>query len=142
MIVARKLPWRRILGDIGRPFLAYLVWAALVSVAHVAGAEWLAFPALPISVVAATLGILLSFRNNSAYDRWWEARTLWGGVVNQSRTFARQLLTFLPAAEMLTSSRSTARTSSGTPLSSTCLAVWTVPRLTLNRSAASSWEIA
>jgi putative membrane protein len=99
VIVARKLPWRRILGDIGRPFLAYLVWAALVSVAHVAGAEWLAFPALPISVVAATLGILLSFRNNSAYDRWWEARTLWGGVVNQSRTFARQLLTFLPAAE-------------------------------------------
>jgi putative membrane protein len=78
--------------------LVYMVWAVLVSAVHVAGVEWLSFPSLPISLLAATLGILLGFRNNSGYDRWWEARTLWGGVVNQSRTFARQILTFLPAA--------------------------------------------
>jgi len=78
--------------------VAYTVWAVLVSVAHhIAGIAWISFPSLPISLLAATLGILLGFRNNSGYDRWWEARTLWGGVVNQSRTFARQLLTFLPA---------------------------------------------
>ena len=82
----------------GRPLVAYVVWAALVSAAHLRGVEWLSFPSLPISLLAATLGILLGFRNNSGYDRWWEARTLWGGVVNQSRTFARQVLTFLPAA--------------------------------------------
>ena len=31
------------------------------------------------------LGFLLSFRNNHAYDRWWEARKLWGQLVNDSR---------------------------------------------------------
>ena len=98
MIVARSLSWRRIGHYVGWPMLAYTVWAALVSAAHVAGLTWLSFPSLPISLLAATLGILLAFRNNSGYDRWWEARTLWGGLVNQSRTFARQLLTFLPAA--------------------------------------------
>lgn len=98
MIVARSFSWRRIGHYVGWPMLASIAWATLVSVAPVEGIDWLSFPSLPISLLAATLGILLGFRNNSGYDRWWEARTLWGGVVNQSRTFARQLLTFLPAA--------------------------------------------
>jgi len=39
--------------------------------------------------------VLVSFRNSSAYNRWWEARTLWGGLVNSSRSFARQVLTLI-----------------------------------------------
>jgi ion channel-forming bestrophin family protein len=38
---------------------------------------------------------LLAFRSNQAYDRWWEARTLWGAIVNDSRTLARQLITYV-----------------------------------------------
>ncbi len=53
--------------------------------------------ALPFSI-AATLGgalaIFLGFRNNSAYGRWWEARQLWGGIVNSSRVLARLVVTF------------------------------------------------
>ena len=98
MIVRPTLSWRRILGYTGRALGGYTLLAVVVSVAHVhVGATWLAIPALPVSILAATLGILLSFRNNSGYDRWWEARTLWGGLVNGSRTFARQALTFLPS---------------------------------------------
>ena len=52
---------------------------------------------LPFSI-AATLGgalaIFLGFRNNSAYGRWWEARTIWGGIVNSSRVFSRLVITF------------------------------------------------
>jgi ion channel-forming bestrophin family protein len=51
---------------------------------------------VPISVVAilgTALAIILGFRNASAYDRWWEARKIWGGIVNESRTFTRQALT-------------------------------------------------
>ncbi|CAA9301216.1 MAG: hypothetical protein AVDCRST_MAG11-844 [uncultured Gemmatimonadaceae bacterium] len=98
MIVRPTLSWRRIMGYTGRALAGYTLLALVVSVAHVRyGATWLAIPALPVSILAATLGILLSFRNNSGYDRWWEARTLWGGLVNASRTFARQALTFLPS---------------------------------------------
>jgi ion channel-forming bestrophin family protein len=46
-------------------------------------------------MAGAALSIFLAFRTNSAYDRWWEARILWGGLVNSSRTIARQALTFL-----------------------------------------------
>lgn len=98
MIVNRARTWRLIAPRIVRPLLAHVAWAAVVALAHAAGVAWTSFPALPISLLAATLGVLIGFRNTSGYDRWWEARTLWGGVVNQSRTFARQVLTFLPSA--------------------------------------------
>jgi putative membrane protein len=101
MIVGDKLSWNIVLKYTGRPVLMHVVLAFGVVVAHqLLGAWWLAVPALPVTVLAAAIGVLLAFRNNSAYDRWWEARTLWGALVNMSRSFARQVLTFLPRAEM------------------------------------------
>lgn len=50
---------------------------------------------LPFSVAAimgSALAIFLAFRNNNSYARWWEARTLWGGIINSSRIFTRQLI--------------------------------------------------
>ncbi|MDX2286845.1 MAG: bestrophin family ion channel [Bacteroidia bacterium] len=50
---------------------------------------------LPFSVAAilgSALAIFIAFRNNNAYGRWWEARTLWGSIVNSSRIFARQVI--------------------------------------------------
>lgn len=48
---------------------------------------------VPLSLFGTALALFLGFRNNSAYARWWEARTLWGQVVNGSRSLARQVLT-------------------------------------------------
>src|SRR5580700_7566454 len=39
----------------------------------------------PYEIAAGVLGLLLVMRTNAGYDRWWEARKLWGGIVNQSR---------------------------------------------------------
>ncbi|MCW5898011.1 MAG: hypothetical protein KIT10_01985 [Flavobacteriales bacterium] len=50
-------------------------------------------PVAVITVLGTALAIILGFRNASAYDRWWEARKIWGGVVNESRTFTRMALT-------------------------------------------------
>lgn len=50
----------------------------------------IAFATLP----GAFVGVLLAFRTNSSYGRWWEARTLWGSIVNDSRTWVRQLIAF------------------------------------------------
>ena len=41
------------------------------------------------SLVGVALGLLLVFRTNTAYDRFWEGRKLWGGIVNESRNLAR-----------------------------------------------------
>lgn len=48
----------------------------------------LAVPYSPFSAAGAVLGLLLVLRTNAGYDRWWEARKLWGGIVNQSRNLA------------------------------------------------------
>ena len=64
--------------------LAFLI----VLVATVAKAKFdvvLAIPSSVLSAAGAVLGLLLVLRTNAGYDRWWEARKLWGGIVNQSR---------------------------------------------------------
>lgn len=48
----------------------------------------LTIPSGPFGVAGALLGLLLVLRLNAGYDRWWEARKLWGGIVNQSRNLA------------------------------------------------------
>ena len=48
-----------------------------------------------ISVPGTVIALLLGFRTNSAYDRWWEARIIWGAIVNDSRTWVRQIKTFV-----------------------------------------------
>ncbi len=54
-----------------------------------------AFSEAGVAVLAGTVGVFLAFRFNEAYGRWWEARILWGGMVNSSRTFARQVLSYV-----------------------------------------------
>ncbi|MCZ6521256.1 MAG: bestrophin family ion channel [Bacteroidetes bacterium] len=49
-----------------------------------------------MAVFGTILSLFLAFRTNEAYNRWWEARQLWGNLLNQSRNFARQVLTLLP----------------------------------------------
>lgn len=49
-------------------------------------------PVVPVTILGGALAIFLGFRNNSAYDRWWEARKIWGGIVNLSRTWAMEVM--------------------------------------------------
>lgn len=51
-------------------------------------------PVVPVTILGGALAIFLGFRNNSAYDRWWEARKIWGGIVNASRTFGMMITSF------------------------------------------------
>lgn len=54
--------------------------------------------ATPFTLIGIALAIFLAFRNNASYDRYWEARKLWGVLLIESRALARQLLT-LPKQE-------------------------------------------
>ncbi|MFD2569651.1 bestrophin family protein [Spirosoma soli] len=44
------------------------------------------------SLIGTAIAFFIGFNNNQAYDRWWEARTIWGGIVNDSRSWARNVL--------------------------------------------------
>ncbi len=55
------------------------------------------FPSFPLAVIGGALGIFVSFRTNSAYQRWWEGRKLWGRMINTSRHLCTQAVAYLPA---------------------------------------------
>lgn len=66
-----------------------------VVLVKVLGLGFLVLPATPLAVVGGAIGIFVSFRTNSAYDRWWEGRKLWGRMINTSRHFASQAAAYL-----------------------------------------------
>jgi ion channel-forming bestrophin family protein len=49
------------------------------------------------SLLGFVISLLLVFRTNTAYDRWWEGRRLWGELVNNSRNLMQKIHAFLPA---------------------------------------------
>ena len=60
---------------------------------------WLENVLLPLPVTAilgTAVSLLLAFRTSQSYDRWWEARKIWGAIVNDSRIFVRQIIQFIP----------------------------------------------
>ncbi|MBL7825613.1 MAG: hypothetical protein JNJ57_03210 [Saprospiraceae bacterium] len=53
----------------------------------------------PISVIGITVAFYLGFKNNASYDRTWEARKIWGGIVNSSRSFGAAVCSFIQGGE-------------------------------------------
>lgn len=63
---------------------------------HYGFMEQIDIPLALSAFVGTTLSLLLAFRTSQSYERWWEARVVWGGIVNDSRTLVRQLGQFMP----------------------------------------------
>lgn len=95
MIVKRNFSYPIVWKYIKAQMLPIMAWTIAVWMLHtLAGWQWLVVPFVPVGVLGSALAIFVAFRNNSAYARWWEARTIWGGVVNSSRILARLVITF------------------------------------------------
>ncbi|WP_263411394.1 bestrophin family protein [Terriglobus tenax] len=98
MITINHPPLRQMAKYIGLPLALLFGFDALVVIAYqMLGMKWIAQPAIPLSLLGSAIGVIVGFRNNSAYGRWWEARTLWGSIVNNSRSLARQAVTNIRA---------------------------------------------
>jgi ion channel-forming bestrophin family protein len=103
MWVERRRSWLATVA-LGGFALPHIMWRTLavtaLSVAVTLAYEEIpsvhyAIGAVPFTLVGLPLGIFLGFRNNTAYDRFWEGRKLWGALVNTSRSLARQVLTLI-----------------------------------------------
>lgn len=74
--------------EIGGRVLTCVAWSACVVAFH----KWVHPVSVPSTVhglVGVALGLLLVFRTNASYDRFWEGRKMWGGMVNETRNLAR-----------------------------------------------------
>jgi len=57
--------------------------------------NWVQVPWLPISVIGTAVAFYVGFKNNQAYDRLWEARKIWGAIVNSSRAWGSIVKAYL-----------------------------------------------
>lgn len=100
MYILRKLSPRLILSFAWKRILFFTLWAFLaVYVFHYFDHKDvnIAIPFLPLSTIGIAVSFYVGFKNNAAYDRFWEARKIWGGIVNYSRTWGNQVLSFVSA---------------------------------------------
>lgn len=115
MIAYDPKNWVRILSEVPRSSVfRTLALDVLASGAYAALIVWIEtdvighlVPLGPsfLSILGIILGLLLVFRTNTAYDRWWEGRRLWGQLVNVSRGLSRQLDAMLGDSPSRLSSR-------------------------------------
>ncbi len=68
-------------------FLFFAIVVILVALYQYFDLIWLKIPWTPLALIGTAVAFVIGFQNNSAYGRIWEARKIWGGIVNTSRTF-------------------------------------------------------
>jgi len=56
-------------------------------------------PSIIPTVLGTAIAFFVGFNNNQAYDRWWEARKVWGALVNDSRSWARCVISYISLHE-------------------------------------------
>ena len=72
-----------------------LLSAIISAVQHWIPSSFSTYGAAPFTLLGIALSLFLGFRNNATYQRWWEARGLWGQLVFDSRSLTRQVLSFI-----------------------------------------------
>lgn len=78
-----------------KPFIVATLYAIPITALYFFGELDVTLPWQPISVLGIAVAFYLGFKNNSSYDRTWEARKIWGGIVNSSRTFGAAVTSFI-----------------------------------------------
>ncbi|MFT6166305.1 MAG: putative membrane protein [Vicingaceae bacterium] len=70
-----------------REIIFFLVFSTVVTILYeVVNIKWLQVPLAPVGLIGTAVAFMVGFQNNAAYDRIWEARKIWGGIVNSSRS--------------------------------------------------------
>ena len=96
MLLKANIPITYILGKIRNELIFVTIYSVLIALLYNNfHFTRISIPIAVPTILGTVLSLLLAFKSNQAYDRWWEARILWGAILNDSRTLTRQLLTFI-----------------------------------------------
>ncbi|WP_299521341.1 bestrophin family protein [Winogradskyella sp.] len=96
MYTRRIFPVKGVIKWTRRSIFLFIILATVpVILFDIVGLKWLHVPWLPLGVLGTAVAFLISFKNNASYDRLWEARKIWGGIVNASRSWTIQVKDFI-----------------------------------------------
>ncbi len=87
MYIQRRFPFKSVLVWTKRELIFFTVLATIFTILYeLIGIKWLQVPLTPVGLIGTAVAFMVGFQNNAAYDRIWEARKIWGGIVNSSRS--------------------------------------------------------
>jgi putative membrane protein len=96
MLVKKTTSLKEIFEFSGHHLWWLILHMFIVSVLYKeAGWRWISIPWLPVSLVGTALAFYIGFKNNQAYDRVWEARKIWGSIVNSSRSWGSMVNSYV-----------------------------------------------
>lgn len=95
MLLKKKIPMKYVLGKIKIELVLVVLYVVAFDLIHrYFDAVAMNIPIAIPTIIGTVISLLLAFKSNQAYDRWWEARMIWGAIVNDSRTLLRQVIGF------------------------------------------------
>ncbi len=87
MYIQRRFSFKSVLIWTKREIRFFLIFVTLVTAVYeLLDFKWFQVPLAPVALIGTAVAFMVGFQNNSAYDRIWEARKIWGGIVNTSRS--------------------------------------------------------
>ncbi|GAB0119091.1 bestrophin family protein [Acidisoma sp. 7E03] len=99
MIVSKGIHIGRLLRYNATTLAVLLAYDVAITAAYLGlDWHWVSIPALPLPLLGSAIALIVTIRNNAAYARWWEARTLWGSILNNSRSLARGVVALVDDA--------------------------------------------
>jgi putative membrane protein len=95
MLLNKRIPLSYVLGKIKVELALVILYTVSFEVIHhfYTGTP-INIPIAVPAILGTIISLLLAFKSNQAYDRWWEARIVWGAIVNDSRSLVRQVIAF------------------------------------------------
>lgn len=96
MFIQKNFSLKGVINFSGGHVVWLTAWATLVVCLYeLAGWKWMTIPWVPISLIGTAVAFYIGFKNNQAYDRLWEARKIWGGIVNSSRAWGSTVKSYV-----------------------------------------------
>ncbi|WP_036380561.1 bestrophin family protein [Muricauda sp. MAR_2010_75] len=96
MYIKRNISWHIILRYAWKNLIFFVLYAGIIFYLYATlGWTHIDIPFQPLSVIGIAVAFYIGFKNSQSYDRFWEGRKIWGGIVNYSRTWANNVLSFV-----------------------------------------------
>ncbi|MDO6470927.1 bestrophin family protein [Maribacter sp. 1_MG-2023] len=95
MIIKKNIGLHRLIKITFRHTISLIILMGLIAFLYHKKIINFSIPWLPVSVIGTAVSFYIGFKNNQSYDRMWEARKIWGGIVNESRTWGMMIDGFI-----------------------------------------------